>query len=337
MRTEGRPSRIAVASAIRSGAVTPAAAASANHRSNWSVWVGVEIGGSTGREYPPCGPVRSFVAATRIDQHPHRDPGPALPRAPRARRRLDREAAAGVPARLRRRGAQRDDHGRRRQHVHRLRGRRRRLQRRPLPPARRRGDPGAGGAVRPHRFHGRPVRRLRRARRAARRARADRRPDAGGLLQLGRRGRRERGQDRAPRHRAPGGDRVRGGVPRPHDARDDDDVEGAPVQDGNGPVRTGGLPGAVPERVPRPVRERGARRARGDVRVPRRAVPDRRDRVRAAARRGRLRAGAARVRRGAAQDLRPRGNPPGRRRGADRVSAAPAACSRWSTTGSSPT
>ena len=36
------------------------------------------------------------------------------------------------------------------------------------------------------------------------------RPDAGRVLQLGRRGRRERGQDRAPRHGSPGGDRVRG-------------------------------------------------------------------------------------------------------------------------------
>ena len=53
---------------------------------------------------------------------------------------------------------------------------------------------------------------VRRARRAARRARTVRRPDASGVLQLGRRGRRERGQDRAARDRAPGRDRVRGGA-----------------------------------------------------------------------------------------------------------------------------
>ena len=262
---------------------------------------------------------------------------------PRSRELLERGAGSiAEPLQvylpdLCRRGAEFVDHGRRRQHVHRLRGRRRRVQRRAQPPPRRRGDPGAGCAVHPHRFHGRALCRVRRACGAARRACALLRPDARSLLQLGRRGRRERGQDRAPRHRPPGGDRVRRRVPRPHDARDDDDVEGAPVQDGNGPVRTRGLPGAFPERLPRPVRERGARSARGDVRVPRGAVADRGDRLRAAARRGRLRARPARVRRGAAQDLRPRGNHPGRRRGADRVSAAPAACSRWSTTGSRPT
>ena len=57
-------------------------------------------------------------------------------------------------------------------------------------------------------------------------------------------------------HGPAGRDRVRGRLPRPHDARDDDDLEGAPVQDRDGPVRAGGLPGAVPERVSRPVRPR---------------------------------------------------------------------------------
>ena len=164
------------------------------------------------------------------------------------------------------------------------------VQRRPLPPACRRGDPGAGGPVRPHRFHGRALCGVRRACRAARRAGAVRRPDARSVLQLGRRGGRERRQDRAARHRPSGRDRLRGGVPRPHDARDDDDVEGAPLQDRHGAVRARGLPGAVPERLPRPVGERGARRARAMFVLARGAVAGRGDRLRAAARRGRLRA-----------------------------------------------
>ena len=182
-------------------------------------------------------------------------------------------------------------------------------------------DPGAGGDVRAHGLHRRAVRVLRRARGAARRARAVRGTDAGRLLQLGRGGRRERRQDRPARHGPARGDRVRGGLPRAHDARDDDDVEGAPVQDRDGPVRAGGVSRAVPERLSWPVGGRGARRARADVLVPRRPVPGRRDRLRAAARRGRLRSGTGGVRRGPAPDLRSRGDHPRRRRGADRIRA----------------
>ena len=43
-------------------------------------------------------------------------------------------------------------------------------------------------------------------------------------------------------------------------ARDDDDLEGAPVQDRDGPVRAGGLPRPVPERVPRRLGRGGAGR-----------------------------------------------------------------------------
>ena len=46
--------------------------------------------------------------------------------------------------------------------------------------------------------------------------RADQRRQARGVLQLRRRGGRERRQDREGRHRPPRRDRVRGGVPRPH-------------------------------------------------------------------------------------------------------------------------
>ena len=49
----------------------------------------------------------------------------------------------------------------------------------------------------------------------------------GRVLQLRRRGRRERRQDRQGRHGAPGGDRLRGRVPRPHAHGDVADLEGA--------------------------------------------------------------------------------------------------------------
>ena len=91
-----------------------------------------------------------------------------------------------------------DAHRRRRQRLHRLHGRRRLPQRRPLAPAGRRGRAGAAGALRPHRLHDRPVRELHRARRAAARERARfaaRRKAA--LLQRRHRGGRERGQVRA--------------------------------------------------------------------------------------------------------------------------------------------
>ena len=62
----------------------------------------------------------------------------------------------------------------------------------------------AADEVPPHRLHDRPVRVLRRARRAAAAARADQRRQARGVLQLRRRGGRERGQDReAPPPAAP--------------------------------------------------------------------------------------------------------------------------------------
>ena len=83
-----------------------------------------------------------------------------------------------------------------------------------------------------------------RARRAAGRARPDLRPDPCGVLQLRRRGRGERRQDRASRHRPAGRDRLRRRVPRSHDARNDDDVQGSPLQDGDGarsPRRSTGL------------------------------------------------------------------------------------------------
>ena len=105
-----------------------------------------------------------------------------------------------------------------------------------------------------------PVRVVRRPRRAAAAAGADRRPQARGVLQLGRRGGGERDQDREGRHRPARRDRVRGGVPRPHAHGDVADLEGASVQGRLRPVRARGLPRAVPERLhARPRRRRRSR------------------------------------------------------------------------------
>ena len=109
-------------------------------------------------------------------------------------------------------------------------------------PARRRGGAGADAALRAHRLHGRAVRGLRRARRAALRADADLRTDEGRVLQLRRRGGRERREDRARPHEAAGRDRVRGRLSRAHAARDHAHVEDAPVQGRPRAVRAGGLP-----------------------------------------------------------------------------------------------
>ena len=127
-----------------------------------------------GRRDPPCEsshPALRYapvVAATKAIEIRTAIPGPRSRELLVRGETLDREALAGLLAGVRGRGPELDDHGCRRQHVHRLRGWRRRLQRGPLPSTRRRGDPGAGGEVRPHRFHGRALRVVHRARRAAR-------------------------------------------------------------------------------------------------------------------------------------------------------------------------
>ena len=256
-----------------------------------------------------------------IDRAPHRDPGPTLARAPRARRRLRSRSRCRCtcPSSPPRRGTRRSR----------------------TSTATRSSTSRAASACATSATATRTSSRRSRSRRRGSstpisrscrtpayvelaerlgRARPVRRPDARRLLQLGRRGGRERRQDRTPRHRPPGRDRVRGRLPRPHDARDDDDVEGAPVQDrawGRSRPRSTGRR----SRTPTAARPRARRSPRSSAMfvVPRRAVAGRGDRLRAAARRGRLRARSAGVRRGAAQDLRPRGHRPGRRRGADRL------------------
>ena len=138
---------------------------------------------------------------------------------------------------------------------------------------------------------------------AAGRARPGRFRQEGGADQLRRRGRRERRQDRPLPHRARRGDHVRPGLPRPHAADDDPDVE-AGLQEGDGPVRPRGLPGAGAVPVPRHLHRGRAGRAglhvQGDGRPPGGGLRD----PRAGAGRGRVHGDAARVHPGAQGALR---------------------------------
>ena len=274
-----------------------------------------------------------------VDRDPHRDPRPALARAPRARvtRRSRSRCRCYLPVFVAE-ALERHDHGRRRQHLHRLRGRGRRLQRRPLPSARRRGDPGAGRAVRPHRFHGRPVRRRTSSSRSGWRA----------LVPIA-------GPTRAAFFNS-GAEAVENAVKiarlatgRPAVIAFEGGFHGRTMlamtmTSKVHPYKTGMGPFA-PEvyRAPFPNEYRGVsaaealERDRADVRDARRAVAGRRDRLRAAARRGRLRPRAARVRaRGCAASATARGSCWSRTR-CRRASDAPGGCSRWSTTPSSRT
>ena len=85
-------------------------------------------------------------------------------------------------------------------------------------------------------LHGRHLRALRRGVPPARRALAvrGRRPEVD-PRELGRRGDRERGQDRARRDRPLRRDRLRQRLPRPHAADDGDDEQGRPYKAGFGP------------------------------------------------------------------------------------------------------
>ena len=159
-------------------------------------------------------------------------------------------------------GRRRARHRRRRPRVPRLRRRHRVPEHRSPVRAGRRGDPAAGRRLPPPVLHGRGLRAVHRHVPAPRRALAvlRRRPEVD-PRQLGRGGERERGEDRARRHRPPRRRRVRQRVPRADAPDDDDDEQGAPVQGGLRPVRARGLPcaGAVP--LSRDHERRCARRA----------------------------------------------------------------------------
>ncbi len=73
------------------------------------------------------------------------------------------------------------------------------------------------------------------------------------LVNSGRRGDRERGQDRPRRHRPPGRGRVRQRLPRPHPAGPGHDRQGDPVQAGLPAVPERGLPGPLRLLLPLPV------------------------------------------------------------------------------------
>ena len=297
MRTDGRPSGVAVASAAASGSwrsaarASPSQAASVLHGfgSRASSQASVTCGISS-----PGPRIRCDHGRHAHDRDQDRDPRTAVACA-RGAGGAGRGGAAARPlADLRSAGGERDDHRRRRQRVRRLCRRCRRGQRRPCASGGRRGGHGAGRAVPPHRLHGRPLRALRRARRAPLRSRADRGRDTCCVLQRRDRGGRERGQAGAPAHGSPGCDRVRGRLPRTHLALHDDDLEVPPVQDRHGALRARGLPRAVPQRVPRAERSGGAGAARADLRGRRAGRADRGDRLRATARGGRLHPRASR-------------------------------------------
>ena len=179
-------------------------------------------------------------------------PGPRSSGDPRAQGAGRRRAAVDIRADRRRGRERRHAHRRRREHVHRLHGRRRLPRRRPRASPRRRGGAGADAALRAHGLHRRAVRGLRGARRAALRAHAGLHADEGSVLQLRRRGGRERREVRARPHEAAGRDRVRRRLSRAHAARRHAHVEDAPVQGRPRPVRARGLPCAVRERLSRP-------------------------------------------------------------------------------------
>ena len=198
-------------------------------------------------------------------------PHPRRTRPLRERRRLDSEARRLACRR-------RPRHRRRRPHVHRLRGRHRLPEHRPSLRARRRRDQGAGRRVPPPVLHGRRLRALRRGLPPPRRAVAVRRRAAEvDPRQLGRRGDRERRQDRPLGDRPARRRRLRQCVSRPHAADDDDDREGEAVQGRLRAVRARGVPRAGPEPVSRDHdgrRDRGAEAAlqgRGRSRRPSRA------------------------------------------------------------------
>ena len=159
----------------------------------------------------------------------------------------------------------------------------------PSPRGGRRGDQGAGRPVPAPVLHGRRLRAVRGGVQAACRALAVRRRRAAlDPRQLGRRGGRERRQDRALGNGTPSGRRVRQRVPRPDAPRDDDDEQGEAVQGGIRPVRARGLPRAGAVSVPRDLLRRLDRGARAPVQGRRRPVDGRMPGARAGAGRRRV-------------------------------------------------
>ena len=156
------------------------------------------------------------------------------------------------------------------------------------------------------------------------------------LLNSGRRGGRERGQDRPRRDRPARRRRLRPRLPRPHEPDDGDDGE-ARLQAGLRAARDGRLPRRRALPVPRRLDRGRAREPRPPLQAGRRPELGRVHRARAGAGRGRLHPDAARVRAGAAPHLRRARDPLRRRRGAGGLRAHRARCGRSSSSASSRT
>ena len=229
-----------------------------------------------------------------------------------------RRARRGHFADLRRARARCPPDGCRRARVHRFRRRHRHAQRRAHARGRRARGARAGRALHAPVLLDRDVRALHRDLPPHLRAAPGLVRQEGDARQLGCRGRGERGQDRALRDQPRRGDRLRPGLPRPHDARHDADVEGHAVQEGLRPVRARGLPRGGPVAVPRHRHCRGAGLRAQAAQEPGRPRVGGRDHLRAGAGRGRLPPRDARLRRGADRDLPRVRHGLHRRRGADR-------------------
>ena len=210
-----------------------------------------------------------------------------------ARRRRGRGGCGLRPARLHRARRRRHHRGRRRQPPDRLRFRHRRDLGRRLRRGRRTQGVRAARRLHPHLFHGHALRGVRGGLRGAGRADAGRPRQEVGAVQLRRRGRRERRQDRPCVHQAPGGRRLRPRLPRPDQPDDGADREEHAVQARLRSLRARGLPRPGGVRLPLADRSR-ERRPRGrrpghrpDQQAGRRGERGR-DHHRAGARRGRL-------------------------------------------------
>jgi hypothetical protein len=228
------------------------------------------------------------------------------------------------PPGVRRPRRRRHPRRRRREPPHRLRFRHRGHRGRQLRPRCRRARPAAGRRLHAHLLHGEPLRGVRRGLRAARRADPGAAREAERPVQLGRRGRGERGEDRPHLHRPRRRRRLRARLPRAHEPDDGADREEHALQARLRAVRAGGLPGAdgLPAAL---ARRRGAVRRRGVRRVRRHgAHPGGRDEH--GCRGHRADPGRGRVRRTAAGVAEPGGgvlpgarHPPRRRRDPDRL------------------
>ncbi len=175
------------------------------------------------------------------------------------------------PSDRRRSGAGVHGVGRAGEGVSRLHVGHRRAERRPLPPARGRCDPRAGGATDAPVLCGRELSPVPRSRRAAERARRARCAMQDRALHHRRRSGRERGEDRARVHGPPRRGGLHRRLPRPDAAGADADRVEPVVPPELRAVRAGDLSRPVPVRIPGRHRAAVARRAAAALRHARHA------------------------------------------------------------------